>query len=242
VRSVGTTSSLALARHAANGRLDLIRADCHLCPAAEAATMSRGGAAMTTVPYTPPDAVVVSDEDRGRLLDLARAAVAVASGAAGESVLEAAITAGPLPSFPAAAFVTLLDDGELRGCMGTLDPDGEAWQAVVDTAGWAARRDPRFPPLRAAELAALEVDVSILGPMVLLEDPTLFRPGIDGIVISRDGRRGLLLPEVADDVGHGPTDMLDAVCHKAGLPRDAWRHPRSSLWVFRTLRFGGPAA
>jgi AMMECR1 domain-containing protein len=61
-------------------------------------------------------------------------------------------------------------------------------------------------------------------------------------VISRDGRRGLLLPEVADDVGHGPTDMLDAVCRKAGLPRDAWRDPRAHLWVFRTLRFGGPAA
>jgi hypothetical protein len=197
---------------------------------------------MTTMPYTPPDAVVVSDDDRRRLLELARAAVAVASGAAAEPHLEAAIAAGPLPSFPAAAFVTLLEDGELRGCMGTLDPDGPAWQAVVDTAGWAARRDPRFPPLRAQELAALEVDVSILGPMVPLEDAALFRPGIDGIVISRDGRRGLLLPEVADDVGRGPTDMLDAVCHKAGLPRGAWRDPATPLWTFRTLRFGGPAA
>jgi uncharacterized protein (TIGR00296 family) len=113
---------------------------------------------------------------------------------------------------------------------------------VVDTAGWAARRDPRFPPLRPGELARLEVDVSILGPMVPLEDPALFRPGIDGVVINRDGRRGLLLPEVADDVGLGPTDMLVAVSHKAGLPGDAWRDPRSRLWVFRTLRFGGPAA
>jgi AmmeMemoRadiSam system protein A len=235
-------SSLARAPGAANGRLDLFRADCHLCPAADATTMWRGGAAMTTVPYTSPDAVVVSDDDRRRLLDLARASVAVASGAAADSHLEAAIAAGPLPSFPAAAFVTLLEAGELRGCMGTLDPDGEAWRAVVDTAGWAARRDPRFPPLRAHELAGLEVDVSILGPMMPLDDPGLFRPGIDGIVISRDGRRGLLLPEVADAVGDGPTDMLDAVCHKAGLPRGAWRDPATRLWTFRTLRFGGPAA
>jgi AmmeMemoRadiSam system protein A len=197
---------------------------------------------MTAPSHSLPQPVTVSDADQARLLDLARVAVAVASGAASSSALETAIAAGPLPSFPAAAFVTLLEHGDLRGCMGTLDPDGEAWAAVVDTAGWAARRDPRFPPLTASELAELEVDVSILGPMIRLEDPRLFRPGIDGIVISRDGRRGLLLPEVADDVGHGPTDMLDAVCRKAGLPRDAWRDPRSILWVFRTLRFGGPAA
>jgi len=184
----------------------------------------------------------VSEPDQARLLGLARVAVAVASGAAAQDALDAAIASGPLPSFPAAAFVTLLEEGDLRGCMGTLDPDGEAWSAVVETAGWAAQRDPRFPPLDRAELAALEIDVSILGPLVPLEDPAAFRPGIDGIVISRDGRRGLLLPEVADDVGHGPTDMLDAVCHKAGLPRTAWQDARSKLWVFRTLRFGGPAA
>jgi AmmeMemoRadiSam system protein A len=197
---------------------------------------------MTQPSPSLPGPVTVSEDDQARLLELARAAVAAASGAVPAGTLDEAIEAGPLPAFPAAAFVTLLEGGDLRGCMGTLDPDGAAWQAVVDTAGWAARRDPRFPPLRAGELKALQVDVSILGPMVPLEDPHLFRPGVDGIVISRDGRRGLLLPEVADDVGHGPTDMLDAVCHKAGLPRDAWKDPRARLWVFRTLRFGGPAA
>jgi AmmeMemoRadiSam system protein A len=197
---------------------------------------------MTAPTPTLPGPVTVSEADQARLLELARAAITVASGAAPSAALDEAIAAGPLPSFPAAAFVTLLEDGELRGCMGTLDPDGEAWQAVVDTAGWAARRDPRFPPLQAQEVAALEVGVSILGPMVELPDPSRFRPGIDGIVISRDGRRGLLLPEVADEVGHGATDMLDAVCRKAGLARDSWRDPRSRLWVFRTLRFGGPAA
>jgi AMMECR1 domain-containing protein len=77
--------------------------------------------------------------------------------------------------------------------------------------------------------------------MVALPDPAAFRPGVDGIVIGRDGRRGLLLPEVAVMLEPGPTAMLDAVCRKAGLPRDAWRDPRSALWVFRTCRFGGPA-
>lgn len=197
---------------------------------------------MTTSSFSPPAGVTVSEADRARLLELARTAVAVASGAREPDALDRAVAAGPLPSFPAAAFVTLLEDGDLRGCMGTLDPDGEAWSAVVETAGWAAQRDPRFPPLDAAELSRLQIDVSILGPLVPLEDPAAFRPGIDGIVIGRDGRRGLLLPEVADDVGRGPTDMLDAVCRKAGLTRGAWRDRDTRLWVFRTLRFGGPAA
>ena len=65
----------------------------------------------------------------------------------------------------------------------------------------------------------MDIDVSILGPMVRLADPAAFRPGIDGIVMRRDGRRGLLLPEVADSVGHGPTDMLDAVLPEGGSPR-----------------------
>jgi AMMECR1 domain-containing protein len=86
------------------------------------------------------------------------------------------------------------------------------------------------------------VDVSILGPMGRLRDPGAFRPGVDGIVVRRGGQRGLLLPEVADSVGHGPTAMLEACCRKAGLPRDAWRDPGTELWVFRTSRFGGPVA
>lgn len=194
-----------------------------------------------TEPVAGPPPVEVSEPDRTRLLELARTAVAVAAGARPSGDLDAVIEAGPLPAFLTAAFVTLLVDGDLRGCMGTLDPDGEAWRAVVDTATWAARRDPRFGGVRAHELAAMEIDVSILGPLVPLADPSAFRPGIDGIMIIRDERRGILLPEVADDVGHGPTDMLEAVCRKAGLRAGAWRERGTRLWVFRTLRFGGRA-
>ena len=138
--------------------------------------------------------------------------------------------------------MTLTQYGELRGCMGNLDADSQAWESVVDAAQWAAQGDPRFPGVRQWELETLEINVSILGPMVGLEDPRAFRPGLDGIVVRRDGRRGLLLPEVAESVGFGPTQMLDACCRKAGLRPGAWREPGTELWVFRTHRFGGPAA
>ena len=189
-----------------------------------------------------PPPVVIPPAEQARLLGLARVAVAVAAGALPGTALEAALAAGPLPDRRAGAFVTLTENGELRGCMGNLDAENPAWASVVEAARWAARGDPRFLGVEPGELAAMDIDVSILGPMERLDDPSAFRPGTDGIVVHRGGRRGLLLPEVADTVGHGPTDMLDACCRKAGLPRGAWRESGIGLWVFRTHRFGGPAA
>ena len=189
-----------------------------------------------------PPPVAIPPAEQALLLGLARVAVAVAVGALPGAALEAALAAGPLPDRRAGAFVTLTEDGELRGCMGNLDADNPAWASVVEAARWAARGDPRFLGVEPGELAAMEIDVSILGPLERLADPSAFRPGTDGIVVRRGRRRGLLLPEVADTVGRGPTDMLVACCRKAGLPGDAWRDTGTELWVFRTHRFGGPAA
>jgi AmmeMemoRadiSam system protein A len=189
-----------------------------------------------------PPPVVIPPDEQALLLGLARVAVAVAAGALPGTALDAALAEEPLPDRRAGAFVTLTEDGELRGCMGNLDADNPAWASVVEAARWAARGDPRFFGVEPGELAAMEIDVSILGPLEPLAEPAAFRPGTDGIVVRRGGRRGLLLPEVADSVGHGPADMLVACCRKAGLPGDAWREPGTELWVFRTHRFGGPAA
>ena len=204
------------------------------------------GAPGSTVEVEPthvggPPPVTVPPAEQALLLGLARVAVAVAAGALPGTALDEALAAEPLPDRRAGAFVTLIENGELRGCMGNLDADNPAWASVVEAARWAARGDPRFMGLEPGELGALEIDVSILGPMERLADPAAFRPGIDGIVVRRGGRRGLLLPEVADSVGHGTTAMLVACCRKAGLPGDAWRDRGTELWVFRTHRFGGPA-
>jgi uncharacterized protein (TIGR00296 family) len=109
----------------------------------------------------------------------------------------------------------------------------------VDAAGWAAREDPRFSRVRERDLADLHVDVSILGPSVLLGDPLSWRPGVDGVIVQRGGRRGLLLPEVANEVAGGREEMLEICCRKAGLWKGAWREAPSEVLSFRTLRFGG---
>ncbi len=205
-----------------------------------------------------PEPVALDAETAAALLRIAREAVTAAAthrsatiagvvgaGPDGDSGRTAPLTpAAPSlsPSVaaaldePGAAFVTLTEDGSLRGCIGSLVAEKPLGQAVASAGSSAAVRDPRFLPVTERELPAIHIDVSVLGPAVPLRDPMAFRPGIDGIIVARDGRRALLLPEVATDLGWGAREMLDAVCEKAGLEGHAWHDPRTRLFVFRTVR------
>jgi AmmeMemoRadiSam system protein A len=187
-----------------------------------------------------PAPVVLTDEERAALLDLARSAVTVAVRAAPESVIRAALERHSPLERRAAAFVTLTEDGELRGCVGHMDAQAPVAESVIEAANWAALGDPRFPSVRAAELPRLHLEVSVLGPLVRQEDPAGWRLGVDGIVVERGHRRGLLLPEVGPMLGNDRKAMLDTACRKAGLPPGAWRDPGTTLYAFRTDRFGGP--
>ncbi len=173
------------------------------------------------------------------LLDLARAAVAAAVD--GRPAPAPDLRACPEMSVPADAFVTLTAGDHLRGCMGTLGADVPVGDAVVRAAGLAATRDPRFRPVAARELAGLRLEVSVLGQPRPLADAAAFVPGRDGIVVEARGRRALLLPQVATEMGWGATEMLDAVCEKAGLRADAWHDPATRLSVFEVERASGPA-
>jgi len=214
-----------------------------------------GGITMTpvAVPFPPPWAnvavrgrglpapVAIPPGEQIRLLELSRVAVASAVGACPAAALDRAVASGPLPRRPAAAFVTLRVDGRLRGCIGSLDETAPVWTSVVRAAISAARHDPRFPAVTPAELPRVDIAVSVLGPLVRLEDHLAFRLGTDGVVVVRGRRQGLLLPEVAAMAGFDRGAMLDACCEKAGLDRGAWRDARTQVLAFRTQRFGGPA-
>ena len=127
-----------------------------------------------------PPPVELSAEDGRLLLDLARQAVVATVGgrvhAFDPSDLLPKEHAAALLA-PAAAFVTLREGGELRGCIGTLATDRPLWKSVISAAISAASHDPRFPPVAAHELPSLTIDVSVLGPAVPLEDPAAFQPG-----------------------------------------------------------------
>jgi AmmeMemoRadiSam system protein A len=129
-----------------------------------------------------------------------------------------------LPAF--GVFVTIKRDGQLRGCLGTLDELVHLGREVARCAADAATRDPRFAPVTLQELADLSVEVSVLGPLEQI-DPTLpdaITLGRHGLVVVRGRRRGVLLPQVAIEWKWSVEQFLRHTCLKAELPADAWRH------------------
>lgn len=139
---------------------------------------------------------------------------------------------------PNGVFVSLhrRRDHRLRGCIGTLVPRQPLLEAVLANARAAAERDPRFQPVHAAELPGIEIEISVLGPLVEVGDPQEVEVGRDGLVVSEGLQRGVLLPQVAVDQHWDREQFLDNVCRKAGLPADAWRH-RARLERFTATVF-----
>ena len=178
----------------------------------------------------------LAQPDRRQLLDLARAAVEAAVRHDPKPALEPAALTPELLA-PAAAFVTIHESGELRGCVGMMRFDVPLWENVREAAAAAALDDPRFLPVAESELSKLELEVSVLEPLVELRDPAGFVPGRHGIVVERDGRRALLLPQVAAEMGWDAGQMLEAVCRKAHLPGQAWRDPATRLYVFESTAY-----
>ena len=174
--------------------------------------------------------------NRRQLLELARAAVEATARHGSTPSLDPANVAPELLA-PAAAFVTLHEAGQLRGCIGMMRYDVPLWINVRDSAIAAARNDPRFMPVAPSELPNIDIEISVLEPPVPLADPALFEAGRHGIVVERGDCRALLLPQVAPEMGWGETQMLEAVCRKAGLRPDAWRDRTTRLSVFESICF-----
>jgi AmmeMemoRadiSam system protein A len=119
-------------------------------------------------------------------------------------------------------FVTLRRDGDLRGCVGLLQSSASLEQLVQECAV-AAARDPRFVPLRREELPHTSIEISLLGPKRTILEPKELRLGVEGLIVSQEGRRGLLLPQVATERGWDALQFFEEACAKAGLHPDAWR-------------------
>lgn len=129
----------------------------------------------------------------------------------------------PVLQAPGAAFVTIVCDGALRGCIGYVEPIRPLAEAVAQCAEAAAIADPRFPPVTPGELAHLRVEVSVLSPLRPVADLEEIQIGTHGLFISQAGRYGLLLPQVATEFAWDRETFLRQTCMKAGLPGDAWK-------------------
>jgi AmmeMemoRadiSam system protein A len=137
-------------------------------------------------------------------------------------------------------FVTLKKRGMLRGCIGYVLPTTPLYLAVRDMAINSALRDPRFPPVAAAELPELYIEISVMTLLQPVADPNEIVVGEDGLVIEAEGQGGLLLPQVAPEQGWNREQFLEGVCMKAGLPPDAYTWENAKLQKFQAHIFGGP--
>ncbi len=185
-------------------------------------------------------AAPLTQEEGHYLLTLARATIAEAVGAKSSTVLPAP---SPRLTAPGAAFVTLRTRrGDLRGCIGSLEARRPLVEDVRENAIAAAFRDPRFSPVKAAELPNLTVEVSVLtkpepldfdGPDDLLHK---LRPNIDGVLIERGWNRATFLPQVWEQLP-SPEEFLANLCYKAGLPPNAWRWPDLEVSIYQVEKF-----
>lgn len=175
------------------------------------------------------------------LLDLARVAVRNAL------VMEAA---PPLPTDPAllqpaGCFVSLHEQRthRLRGCVGRLDATMPLAEAVRSMAG-AVLEDPRFVnmPVTLEDLPRLEIDLSVLSPLIPIERPDDFDLLNDGIFVTFEDRAGCFLPQVARETGWTREQLLDRLCsEKLGLPAMTWRHPLCRFEKFHAVQIGPEA-
>ena len=171
------------------------------------------------------------------LIDIARGAIEEGLHGTARRAFDA-----PWLKRPGATFVTLLKDGELRGCIGSLQATKPLGEDVAENAQGAAFRDPRFPALGAFEWPQCRVEVSLLGAPTTIsfadeaELVRRIRPGEDGLILEADGRRATFLPQVWQGVPD-PRAFLRELVRKAGLPADT-ALTRCTISRYRVMKFG----
>ena len=165
----------------------------------------------------------MADQGKGRiLLNLARNAISGHFGLPAEPV-------GHPPWLDAlgATFVTLTQQGNLRGCIGSLEAHRPLGLDVQQNALAAAFRDPRFPPLTLPELASTRVEVSLLSdqePVSFIDETDALnklRPGVDGVVFEFGHYRSTFLPQVWEQLP-APRQFMGHLKRKAGLQEQFW--------------------
>ena len=134
-------------------------------------------------------------------------------------------------------FVTIKQQGQLRGCIGNFESDQPLFRLVQEMAVSAATRDPRFYPMKPGDLEDFELEISVLSPLEKIASVDEIRVGRHGLYIVKGNHRGVLLPQVATEYGWDRDTFLKYTCLKAGLPEDAWGTD-CDIYIFRALVFG----
>lgn len=181
-----------------------------------------------------PYSYVLTDDEKRELLRIARA------------TLREYFHTGRIPpgkphrdslTAEAGVFVSLQYEGTLRGCIGTQQETTPLYRTVQEMTIAAASRDPRFEAVTEGEVDDIEIEVSVLGQHKAVRDAADVDVGAHGLTIDFQGKRGLLLPQVALKNGWDAVTFLEHVCTKAGLDKDAWKHDGAVVQTFTAQVF-----
>jgi AmmeMemoRadiSam system protein A len=176
---------------------------------------------------------MLSLDEKQKLLCIARQVIVREVGGGDEVLCD-----DPALQVPCGVFVTLMKDGELRGCIGNPHATMSLVGQVARAAEGAALRDPRFSAVVLEEVDAIEIEVSVLSPMSELRSSSDIEIGRHGLYVKRELWSGLLLPKVAERFAWDGETFLNQVCRKAGLAEDAWREDDTQVWTFEAEVFG----
>jgi AmmeMemoRadiSam system protein A len=135
------------------------------------------------------------------------------------------------------AFVTLKIDGNLRGCIGYIQPIKPLADAIREMARAAAVDDDRFVPIAPGEMEQLEIEITVLSPLIKVRDELDVLVGRDGLFVRLGYQSGVLLPQVAVEEQWDRETFLAQTCLKANLPPDAWREPEAEIFRFSAIIF-----
>ncbi|WP_432821739.1 AmmeMemoRadiSam system protein A [Trichloromonas sp.] len=135
-------------------------------------------------------------------------------------------------------FVTIKQNGQLRGCIGNFQSEQPLFKEVAEMAKASATKDPRFYPMKEADLDNFTIEISVLSPLHKIDDVEDIIVGKHGIYLEKGYYRGVLLPQVASEHGWDRKTFLKQTCIKAGLSTEAWNAEDTEIYIFTAQIFG----
>lgn len=134
-------------------------------------------------------------------------------------------------------FVSIKQNGKLRGCIGNFQSELPLFSEVAEMAVSSATKDPRFYPMLTEDLKHFLLEISVLSPLEKIEEIDEIEVGKHGIYLEKSFHRGVLLPQVAAEHGWDRKTFLMQTCIKAGLPTDAWQTEDAEIYIFSAQIF-----
>jgi len=179
---------------------------------------------------------MLNEAQRKRLLQIARESIA---SYVRDGKRKKFTETDPVLNQEMGAFVTLHEGGQLRGCIGNMTAAGPLYQTIANMAVEAATGDPRFRPLSAGEIDRVDIEISVLSPFKRVANADEIKIPGHGVLVRRGFASGVYLPQVATETGWSKEEFMTSLCgSKAGMASDAWKDPKTELYVFTAEIFG----